>query len=98
MLLKNDGVTLVVGYIGKNDIMSTRTLLDKDRPKWSDEAKTLFQCSSELDTSGKIGKAVSEMAVEKSWAVPTKAKLFLQINQQEMLEELIEIIISPLRD
>ena len=96
--IKNDGITLVIGYIGKNDIMPTRTLFDNERPKWNDEAKTLFQCSSELDKSGKIGKAVSEMAIEKSWEVPTKAKLFLQVNQQEMLEELIDIITSPLRD
>jgi len=78
--------------------MPTRTLFSKERSKWNNEAKTLFQCSSELDKSGRIGKAVSEMAVEKSWEVPTKAKLFLQVNQQEMLEELIDIITSPLRD
>jgi hypothetical protein len=96
--IKNDGVTLVIGIVGKNDIMPTRTLFDKEHPKWNDEAKALFQCSSELDKSGKIGKAVSEMASEKSWEVPTKAKLFIQVNQQEMLEELIDIITSPLRD
>jgi flagellar basal body-associated protein FliL len=96
--IKNDGVTVVIGFIGKNDIMPTRTLFGKERPKWNDEAKTLFQCSSELDKSGKIGKAVSEMAIEKSWEVPTNAKLFLQVNQQDMLEELIDIITSPLRD
>lgn len=96
--IKRDGITLVIGYIGKNDIMPTRTLFVKENPKWNDEAKVLFQCSSELDKSGKIGKAVSEMAIEKSWEVPAKAKLFLQVNQQEMLEELIDIITSPLRD
>ena len=79
-------------------MMPSRTLFDKEYPKWNDEAKALFQCSSELDKSGKIGKAVSEMASEKSWEVPTKAKLFIQVNQQEMLEELIDIITSPLRD
>ena len=96
--IKNDGITLVVGFIGKRDIMPTRTLFNKEHPKWDDEAKALFHCSSELDKSGKIGKAVSEMAIEKSWEVPIKAKLFLQVNQQEMLEELIDIITSPLRD
>lgn len=96
--IKNDGVTVVIGFVGKNDIMPTRTLFGRERPKWNDEAKALFECSSELDKSGKIGKAVSEMAIEKSWEVPTNAKLFLQVNQQEMLEELIDIITSPLRD
>jgi hypothetical protein len=96
--IKKYGVTVVIGFIGKNDIMPTRTLFSKERPKWNDEAKALFECSSELDKSGKIGKAVSEMAIEKSWEVPTNAKLFLQVNQQEMLEELIDIITSPLRD
>jgi len=96
--IKKEGITLVIGFIGKNDMMPSRTLFIKENPKWNDEAKSLFQCSSELDSNGKIGKAVSEMAIEKSWVVPPKAKLFLQVNQQEMLEELIDIITSPLRD
>ena len=96
--IKNEGTTLVIGFIGKTDIMPVRTLFDKEVAKWSDETKALFRCSSKLDASGKIGKAVSEMAIEKSWEVPTNAKLFLQVNQQEMLEELIDIITSPLRD
>ncbi len=96
--IKEDGITLVIGFIGKNDMMPSQTLFVKENSKWNSEAKTLFQCSSELDTNGKIGKAVSEMAIEKSWAVPAKAKMFLQVNQQEMLEELIDIITSPLRD
>lgn len=96
--IKQDGITLVIGFIGKNDMMPSRTLFVKENLNWNKEARTLFQCSSELDTKGKIGKAVSETAIEKSWTVPTKAKLFLQVNQQEMLEELIDVITSPLRD
>ena len=96
--IKQDGITLVIGYVGKNDILPIRTLFTNENQKWNDETKKLFQCSSELDVNGKIGKAISEMAIEKSWIVPAKAKLFLQINHQEMLEELIDIIASPLRD
>lgn len=96
--IKKEGITFVIGFIGKNDMMPTRTLFVKENQKWNDEAKSLFQCASELDTNGKIGKAISEMAIEKSWTVPTQAKLFLQVNQQELLEELIDIITSPLRD
>jgi hypothetical protein len=96
--IKKDGITLVIGCIGKHDMMPPRTLFVEENPRWNAEAKALFQCSSELDRNGKIGKAVAEMAVEKSWTVPAKAKLFLQVNQQEMLEELIDIITSPLRN
>jgi hypothetical protein len=96
--IKDDGITLVIGYIGKIDIMPPRTLFSKQHSKWNDEAITLFQCSSHLDRSGKIGKAVSDIAIEKSWEVPEKAKLFVQVNHQEMLEELIDIVTSPLRD
>lgn len=96
--IKKDGITIVVGFIGKNDIMPNKILFNTENSEWNDEAKALFLCSSELDKNGKIGKAVTEMAVEKSWEVPDKAKLFLQINQQEMLEDFIDIVISPLRD
>jgi hypothetical protein len=96
--IKRDGVTLVIGFIGKNDIMPTRTLFAKVNDEWDEDIKALFKCSSELDKNGQIGKSVSETATEKSWVVPDKAKLFLQVNQQEMLEELIDVITSPLRD
>lgn len=96
--IKKDGITVVVGFIGKNDFMPNRVLFNAENSEWEDEAKTLFLCSSELDKSGKIGKAVAEMATEKSWEVPDKAKLFLQVNQQEMLEDLMDIVVSPLRD
>jgi hypothetical protein len=77
--IKKDGITIVVGFIGKNDIMPNRILFDTENSEWDDEAKALFLCSSELDKNGKIGKAVAEMAIEKSWQVPDKAKLFLQV-------------------
>ena len=59
--------------------MPNRILFDTENSEWDDEAKALFLCSSELDKNGKIGKAVAEMAIEKSWQVPDKAKLFLQV-------------------
>lgn len=96
--IKKDGITLVIGFIGKNDIMQNHTLFTRENPKWDEYIKALFKCSSTLDKNGNIGKAVSEMASEKSWVVPEKAKLFLQVNRQEMLEELIDVITSPLRD
>ena len=96
--IKKAGITLVIGFVGRTDIMPARTLLDKEYPKWSTEAKALFKCASELDKGGRIGNAVSKMAIEKSWEVPDKARLFVQINQHEMLEELIDLITSPLRD
>ncbi len=76
--IKNNGVTLVVGFMGKNDIMPTRTLFTKEHPTWDDSSKALFQCSSELNRRGKIGRAVSEIAIEKSWEAPEKAKLFVR--------------------
>jgi hypothetical protein len=96
--IKADGITLVVGYIGKNDLMPTRTLFIKENAGWRDEVRVLFQCSSELDKSKQIGKSMAEMALEKSWEVPDRSKLFLQVNQHEMLEELIDVITSPLRE
>ena len=80
------------------DILEARTLYNRDNPDWDREAKILFSCASELDKTGKIGKSILEMAIEKSWIIPDKAKLFLQINQQQMMEEIIDIITSPLRD
>jgi hypothetical protein len=42
-------------------------------------------------------RSITKMAVKKSWQVPESARLFLQVNQKEMLDEVIDILTSPLK-
>jgi hypothetical protein len=94
--IKRSGVELIFGYIGDTEL-EPRVLYAVEKDNWDYGVKQLIKCASDLEGTGKVVKSISEMAIEKSWKVPPKAKLLLQFNQQEMLDELIDIIVSPLK-
>jgi hypothetical protein len=94
--IKQSGIELIFGYIGDTEL-EPRVLYAVEKDNWDYGVKQLVKCASELEGTGKVVKSISEMAIEKSWKVPPKAKLLLQFNQQEMLDELIDVIVSPLK-
>lgn len=95
--MKSIGVEIATGYLGTKSILQNRSLYAQDQPEWTEGARRLFYCSSELKNENILAKSISKMAIKKSWKVPESARLFLQINQEEMLDELIEILTSPLK-
>jgi len=94
--IKQTGIELIFGYIGDTEL-EPRVLYATEKDDWDYGVKQLIKCASDLEGTGKVAKSISEMAIKKSWKVPPKAKLLLQFNQQEMLDELIDIIVSPLK-
>lgn len=94
--IKQSGIELIFGYIGDTEL-EPRVLYATEKEDWDFGVKQIFKCASGLEGTGKIVKSISEMAIEKSWKVPPKAKLLLQFNQQDMLEETIGIITSWLK-
>lgn len=95
--IKSIGVEIATGYIGTKTILQNRSLYSQDHPEWTEGARRLFYCSSEIKDNNILAKSISKMAVKKSWQVPENARLFLQVNQEEMLDELIDILTSPLK-
>jgi len=95
--MKSIGIEIATGYIGTRSILQNRSLYSQDQPEWTEGAKRLFCCSSEIKHENILAKSISKMAIKKSWIVPESARLFLQINQEEMLDELIDILTSPLK-
>ncbi len=88
---------IVSGYVGHINITQKRCLYYEEDPRWPEQAKRLFRCSSRITDSNELLHSIAEMAKEKGWQVPAGAKLFLQITQQQMLDEFIDILISPLK-
>jgi hypothetical protein len=95
--MKSNGIEIATGYLGTKSILKNRSLYSQHQPEWTEGARRLFYCSSEIKHENILAKSISKMAIKKSWKVPESARLFLQINQEEMLDELIEILTSPLK-
>lgn len=95
--IKSIGVEIACGYIGTKSILESKALYAEKQSNWPEGVARLFDCASEITESNSLTKTIRKMAIKKFWTVPENAKLFLQINQEEMLDELIDILTSPLK-
>jgi hypothetical protein len=96
--VQNLGVQVMHCYIGAKDITMPKVFYAEPDKNWPEEVKRLFSLSSIFVDSNPLLNNIAQEAREKGWEVPEQAKLFMQINQNEMLEELTEILLSSLKD
>lgn len=96
--IKALGAQIMHCYVSSLDITRPKTFYAKPKSDWPQLAKQLFSLSSVLDESNPLLRNIVEEAKLKGWNVPQEARLFMQINHREMLEELIEILLSSLKD
>ena len=95
--MKQMGIQIVCCYIGDKKIMDPKKLYIEDQGTWPEEARRLFVCASTLVGESKQSNEIIEIAREKGWNIPIGSKLFVQINNTKLLEELIDIILSPVK-
>lgn len=96
--MKQMDIQIISCYIGLRKITEPQKLYLESDPHWPEEAKRLFDCASHLTGDSKMSTEMIQIAREKGWDVPVNSKLFIQINNSKMLEELVEIILSPIRE
>jgi hypothetical protein len=92
------GVEIACGYLGSKTVTQAHHLYAQSEANWPENARRIFHCASPLSGRNQVTTAILEMVAEKGWQVDPEARLFLQINHREMLVELIELLLSPLRD
>ena len=96
--VKELGVQIMHCYVGNVDITSPKNFYANPEKNWTQQAKNLFDLSSVFIKANPLLKNIEQEALQKGWDVPEQAKLFMQINHREMLEELIEILLASLKD
>jgi hypothetical protein len=96
--IRNLGVQVICWYIASKNILQSKVLYSEPRSTWPPEALRLFKCSSIVLDSHPVIASVIENLSQKGWRVPPNAKLFFQINQTELIEELVEAVLNPLKD
>lgn len=91
------GVQVMHCYVGKRDITKSKILYASSEALWPEEAIRLFNLSSRIGSTNILLANISDEAKYKGWHVPDGARLFIQLNHSEMLEEVIDILLSALR-
>jgi hypothetical protein len=93
--MTEEGITVVSGYLTSGDVTEPRKLYSEAAPGWPTGAKTLFGCSSQVGEEATALKSVALASFEsKGWQVRPGSRLFLQLNQSEILSEFLTTILD----
>ena len=92
------GVQIACFIISEKDFTEKHCLYEKHEECWKDEYKLLFNLASEFKKESDFYSEILNVAEENNWSVPLKPKMFFQVNQTETLNELIDMILSPLQN
>lgn len=88
--IRKQGVIIVSCYVTEEDIAEPRVLYGSPGERWPNGAKIMFDASSNLEPD-------SEMALflgRKGWSFSENAKLFVQVNHSEVLEEVVNMLVT----
>lgn len=88
------GVIVISCLLSDQDQTSHRVLLNTPQPHWSNEARQMFDMASPLDDQSEL----YSLLLRDGWTLHPQAKLFVQLNQSDMLEEFIHGLLGSLKD
>lgn len=87
------GVTVVSCYVTDHDVAAPRTLYGQPLAGWPREARLMFDAASQLPDDSDL----SNLLLRKGWSVHPNARLFVQLNHTDVLNEFMDVLALPLR-
>jgi hypothetical protein len=90
--LKAMGVSIICCLIDNKDIIDPQILFNQPNPSWNNNACLMFEMASEIEEKSHFARFL----LKKGWIINSQAKMFVQLNHSKVLEEFIQIILSPL--
>jgi hypothetical protein len=88
--IEGHGTTIGGAYLTSNDISTTRKLYEAAPAGWPSGACTLFQMCSVI---GEDGPSLGALR-SQGWNVTANSRLFLQLNQSDVLSEFVEAVVG----
>ena len=95
--LRRLNVQIISLYVGEKIITKGKCLYATSAKTWPREASRMFSMASTVDTEIDLFTSILSIAKEKEWEIPEDARLFFQLNQSDMLEEIINIVLNPVK-
>lgn len=87
-LLKQTGVTIICLYVVNRNVVST--LVSKVSSRWPIGSKVMFQIASEVSEN----EDLANWLFQRNQGLPINSKLFLQINESNLLQEIFDGIFT----
>ncbi len=86
------GVKVICCFVTSTDIADPRRLYGEAEPGWAAEARLMFDCASQLEEDSDFARFL----VHKGWAIDPGARMFVQLNHSDVLEEFMSVALAPL--
>ena len=91
--IRSLGVTVVSCFVTDHDVATPRTLYGQPVADWPSAARLMFDAASRLPDNSEL----SGFLLRKGWSVHPSARLFVQLNHTDVLNEFINLLVLPLR-
>lgn len=85
--VKKDGVTIISCYVTDEDIAEPRVLTKAPLASWTKGARLMWESASEIDENSPFARYL----LSEGWSLETGARLFVQVNHSDVLQEFIRI-------
>lgn len=92
--MKKSGVTVITCYVTNKDIANPHVLYGQSQNSWDNGANLMFNMSSEIEENSSFAKFL----LKKGWKIQENSKLFVQINHSSVMEEFINVVLSPFEE
>jgi hypothetical protein len=90
--IKAMGVSIICCLIVNKDIIDPQILFNHPNSSWNNNACLMFEMASDIEEKSHF----TRFLLKKGWTINSQAKMFAQLNHSKVLEEFIQIILSPL--
>ena len=87
------GIAIVSCFVTDHDVADPRTLYGQPLEIWPEGARLMFDAASELPEASEL----SSFLLKKGWTIQPKARLFVQLNHTDVINEFVDVLILPLR-
>jgi len=92
--IRKSGVVVISCFVTPDDVADPRLLYGTPQLSWSGGARLMFDIASPSDERGPFARYL----LGQGWALEPGARLFVQVNHSEILEEFVRTIGSQLSD
>jgi hypothetical protein len=92
--LKAMGVTIVSCLITNRDIAEPKQLFSRSEGHWQAEPRLMFDMASRLP----VPSPFADYLEQQQWKLPPRARLFVQANHSQVVEEFARVVLSPMSE
>lgn len=92
--IKELGVTIVTCFVTSMDVLNPKTLVGNSEGITNAGARLMYDMASPIDENSEYARFL----LKKGWTINENGKLFVQINHSSILEEFINVVLSPMEE